>query len=155
VALSVLMVAIAAPMTLVQNSLSSANFATKQITASFLAQDALEYVQSVRDSSVGTNDWLGGFVGICQSPNGCTIDTAVDAVSACSSTCPKLNYLPSFGVYAHFGGGSGAVESPFRRKVVVESINSQEASVTSTVSWTGTLGDRSVVLKKRLFEWQQ
>lgn len=103
VAISILMIAIASPMTLAQKGLSTATLSKDQMTATFLAQDAIEAVKNIRDqialdpNNESDIDWLQGRssdkngIGlgpcICDTKNGdicnfdkenfkfCTIDT--------------------------------------------------------------------------------
>src|SRR3989338_3913398 len=62
VAISILMIAIASPMTLAQKGLSTATLSKDQMTAAFLVQDAIESVKNIRDQAAirgsATNDWL-------------------------------------------------------------------------------------------------
>lgn len=65
VAISILMIAIASPMTLAQKGLSTATLSKDQMTASFLVQDAIEAVKNIRDQiavSATGGDWLNGTV---------------------------------------------------------------------------------------------
>ncbi len=50
---------------------------------------------------------------------------------------------------------SGAVKQPFARSVIITSVNSNEAKLTVTVSWSDTGGTvRSVVVTEDLFNWE-
>lgn len=63
VAISILMIAIASPMTLAQKGLSTATQSKDQMIAAFLAQDVVEAVKNIRDQiavSQTTGDWLIG-----------------------------------------------------------------------------------------------
>jgi len=63
VAISILMIAIASPMTLAQKGLSTATLSKDQMIASFLAQDAIEAVKNIRDQiavSQSSGGWLDG-----------------------------------------------------------------------------------------------
>ena len=51
IAVTILMIAITGPLALVQAGLFSSNHERNQITATYLAQEALEYIRSVRDSN--------------------------------------------------------------------------------------------------------
>jgi Tfp pilus assembly protein PilV len=61
VAISILMVAVAAPITIAQKGISSAVYTKEQMIASYLAQDAIEYIKNIRDEATMndtvTNDW--------------------------------------------------------------------------------------------------
>ncbi len=92
IAISILMIAIASPMTLAQKGLSTATLSKDQMIASFLAQDGVEAVKNIRDqiavSASPGSDWLGAPLTPCvcgpsdncdfNVPTGlkfCTIDT--------------------------------------------------------------------------------
>src|SRR6185436_5660312 len=64
VAIAILSVALAAPLTLAQRGLNSAVYARDQVAAFFLAQEAIEYVHNIRDNNnytkVNQAAWLSG-----------------------------------------------------------------------------------------------
>jgi prepilin-type N-terminal cleavage/methylation domain-containing protein len=87
IAVSILMIAITGPLALVQAGLFSSIHQRNQVTATYLAQEALEYVKNLRDSnsysqySGTTRGWLTGPDGVensllatCAVPNGCYVD---------------------------------------------------------------------------------
>jgi type II secretory pathway pseudopilin PulG len=86
VAISILMIAIASPMTLAQKGLSTATLSKDQMIASFLAQDAIEAVKNIRDQIAVSlpqgNDWLAGngteFLApcICKEGDNCNFDVS-------------------------------------------------------------------------------
>jgi len=118
VAISILMIAIASPMTLAQKGLSTAVLSKDQMIASFLAQDVIEAVKNIRDQvavSQTLGDWLTGdgsqflFPCMCNPisencsfdvqppdfPRFCQIDTTVSkwdniAITQGNSYSPKL-----------------------------------------------------------------
>jgi prepilin-type N-terminal cleavage/methylation domain-containing protein len=113
VAISILMLAIAGPLTVAQKGLSGAAYAKDQITAYYLAQDAVEFVRSVRDTNAlrgytgnGSSidgdtqrHWLTGLAD-CAEDGGCIVDSTdfsdidtYNLVETCGSACPELQYL--------------------------------------------------------------
>ncbi len=78
VAISILMIAIAGPLTVAHKGLTSALYARDQMIASYLAQDAIEYIKNFRDNNVLAGDssipWNAGFSG-CMKPSKCIVDT--------------------------------------------------------------------------------
>lgn len=88
VAISILMIAIASPMSLAQKGLSTATQSKDQMIAAFLAQDAVEAVKNIRDQiavSQTTGDWLTGTVlndCICNlsSVENCNLDNTVNLI---------------------------------------------------------------------------
>jgi len=65
VAISILLIALTGPLTIISQSLHSSYFSRDQVTASYLAQEAIEYIRNRRDTNalVTGNDythWLDG-----------------------------------------------------------------------------------------------
>ena len=89
VAVTLLTIAIVAPMSLTTQALGSAYYARDQITASYLAQEGIEAVRSVRDAnillnSVGTNvDLLTGLPATAYLGVPFTIDARDNSMNAC------------------------------------------------------------------------
>ncbi len=180
VAVTILTVAVAAPLSLAAQSLLSAFNARDQVTAFHLAQEAIETVRAQRDHNLleivktGNNiDWLRGLE--VEELNVVTGDVdvkkpfIVDSISttanfqSCSGqdgrTCPVLKFNKDTGFYGHdFGGPNRGVDSRFRRFVRITEVantNKEEVVVRAEVQWrTGSLGGtRKVVIEKTLFKW--
>jgi type II secretory pathway pseudopilin PulG len=164
VAISILMVAIVTPMTIAQKGLGSANYSKDQMTASFLAQDALEFIKNKRDE-IGVTydvsipgdppDWLGEINIGCKSPSlGCDVDT-IDGSYV--TTNPKLNIYRNnageFFYYGHKGVGLVSEPSKFARNVKIEKINNDEASIVVTVKWQSTNGEEKVEVKNFIYNY--
>lgn len=164
VAISVLLLAIVGPMTIATRGLQSAFFAKDQLTAVYLAQEAMEYVRMVRDTNAlqsGTVNYLSGLSNCIDvnSAYGCGIDVRPGSTprvcNSTGSTC-TLNYNGTIGnqpgIYTY---GSGS-QSLFTRVVrISETVPGTEAMVTVTVSWQSSLfapvSTRTVTLQFRLF----
>ena len=93
VAITILMISIAGPLTIAQKGFNAGIYAKDQVTASYLAQDAMEYIKNVRDNNVfasPSQDWLLGFDldNRCKSLNNIckitTINTAPDNATGIS-----------------------------------------------------------------------
>ncbi len=174
VAISLLTVAIVAPMSLTSQALNSAYYARDQMTASYLAQEALEGVRNIRDNNILTNA-RGGNVDLMNGiPSGhaFTIDTitnqtsdTVPASPACpfssgAYVCPQLQLDPTGTFY---GYGSGWTNSQFTRSVNTcfvqadgscTAVTTDEIKVTVTVSWqTGSIQRRTITLSENLYRW--
>ena len=164
VAITILISAIVGTLSLASQSLSAAFFARDQITAFYLASEAVEYVRNKRDSNVlKSGDWLTGFpnatfdltpcIGIGTM---CTVDPWNDDVDACSGahdTCPVLRYDTTKFIYNY-----GASDEPtvFKRSVtIIEKQPDVEAEITVTVSWHTKSLDRSFTIRENIFNWQQ
>ena len=149
VAISVLLTAVAGPLTIASKGLSSAMIAKDQITAFYLGQDAIEFLRHRKDTNALRGDpWLTGLEA-CLS-GACLVDSKEDSLTSCGGTCPLLRYNES-GFFTYTLGN----ETNFRRDVRITSLNDHEASIAVTVSWT-TVGGfvRSFVIKEHIFDWQ-
>jgi type II secretory pathway pseudopilin PulG len=150
VAISILMIAIASPMTLAQKGLSTAILSKDQMIASFLVQDAIEAVKNVRDQiavSATTGDWLAGplLPCVCTASENCnfdvsgfkfcTIDTTSlwntdsiksgnvnDAKLKISYTVPPIGEIKHFLKYDYIGsnGANGDEVSRFTRYINIK-----------------------------------
>ena len=169
VAMLLLSLSIAGPLTIASKGLSATNVAKDQFVAFYLAQDAVEYVRYVRDSNClqnpsndgsgcSANKWLAGLQ-LCTSSGGtsaCYVDSIQDSVKTCpSGSCPALNYDSSAG-HHYFSYTSGtATPQQFVRTVKIDNTNSDEAVVTVTVTWSDIAGvSKHVIVRENIFRWQ-
>ncbi len=78
VAITILMISIVGPLTIAHKGLLAAVNASNQIIASYLAQDAMEYIKNVRDNNQLTGAYWAKDIFDCSSKNNpCTVDTIV------------------------------------------------------------------------------
>ena len=161
VAIAILLLAVAAPLSLATKSLNSSALSKQQITAAFLAQEAMEYVRNVRDENVLKHgDWLHPDSGINNCFNGkCVVDpTAIsgtDKIKKCQGACPLLRYNESNGLYS-YDTGVNTVDSIYSRVVEMDEIvNGKEIAILVTVSWQGPAGvTYKVIARENLTNWQ-
>lgn len=169
VAVAVLITIIAAPLTLAERSLASADAARQEITAVYLAQEAIEFVRNLRDSNVLVGSaWLAG-LDACTNAAGCGIDPTAASPNNQLFVCNTLLFTctlqinksdpttnPSFaGLYGHQRVGSDWVKTEYTRMVFLnETIANKEARITVTVSWTaGGFGARTISVSTNLMHW--
>lgn len=164
VAISILMVAIVTPMTIAQNGLSSAMYSKDQMTASFLAQDAIEYIKNKRDEIgvqkdplVGKTDgeWIGksGYFATCFQVAGCKIDTINNNVSAFNNEKLVVSREGSGFLYYGYAGGD---TSKFTRKIFITSpvvTDVNEAMIDVTVSWQNGGNTETVEIKNFIYNY--
>jgi len=170
VAITVLMLAVTGPLVISQKGLSAAGYAKDQMTAYYLAQDAMEYVRNVRDTNsvrgvtgIG-DDWLSVVSGTLLPCNNttCTVDTVplsgVLSAGCSLSVCSlKKNDLGNFEF--QYGHGFG-ISTQFSRTVKIEKPSGGplasadiEAKVTVMVTWPTLSGQtRNVTLVENLFK---
>jgi len=97
VAISIIMVAVTSPITIAQKGLSSAVYSKDQMIASYLAQDAIEYIKNIRDENVlNSRSWLTGVNANCFNVNtGCNFDTK-DSTSISADNPKQLSTSGGF-----------------------------------------------------------
>jgi hypothetical protein len=151
VAITVLLTAIAGPLTIASKGLSSALIARDQMTAFYLGQDAVEYIRHYKDTnSLQGESWLSGLEACTNQL--CRVDTKEDEMTSCGATCPRLRYNPSNGFFS-YGLGD---ETNFTREVkITPASEDYEALIEVTVRWTAVGGFvRTFTIRERVFNWQ-
>ncbi|TSC67308.1 MAG: Uncharacterized protein G01um101472_459 [Parcubacteria group bacterium Gr01-1014_72] len=159
VAISILMTAVAGPLTIAQRSLSTARGMRNQVTAMYLAQDAAEFVRSARDENlIKGSEMLSGIEGSCKNRK-CTVDSSKQSsqFSNCPGAnpgvCPPLLFDGAKGLYNYDTG----VVSPFLREVQILNPfggEGDEALLIVTVSWTEGTIPKNITVRESLFEWR-
>lgn len=149
VAISILSLAVTGPLVIAQKGISSAIYAKDQITASYLAQEAMEFIKNTKDNVYAENfneetpdDWLTG-LSSCLSEDGCVIDVINGDIEQCEEECPKMKIynigLPSEEIYV-YGYDENGTESNFTRIIKIdESKEDEEAKISVEVSWRSSL----------------
>lgn len=172
VAISLLSVAIVAPMSLTSQSLTTAYFARDEITAFNLAQEGLEAVRGFRDGQVliisQTADASGiDLFGSIPVNRDFTIDSREadlsQAMQTCSGACPVLQtdgtlygYDPDTNVWipTYFKRTMRACYIQPTQVYTCNSTVSDEMRVTATVSWiTPSAQTRSFTIYEDLYRW--
>lgn len=169
VAVSILSVAIAAPMALTAKSLSTAYYARDQITAFHLAQEAIEAIRHARDNNILVNvfgnpaDLLAGIPATDGSPF--IVDTRDDSTALCQAEgCPPLQwngelygYRPNCAMpTSDCGAGEGWENTRFTRAVRAEFLpeGDDEVRVSVEIRWrTGSFQTRSFTISENLYRW--
>ena len=153
VAVSVLMVALTAPLTLASQSLFASVYAKDKIVASYLAQEAVEVVREKRDNNLlkivrgDSTEWLEGV------PLGqyFSVDVATDEIILCGDACKNTAIQHDGAFYTYVSGDA----TRFSREIMVTTFpGSDEATVTASVYWkTGAFKKRSVIVEEQIFNW--
>jgi prepilin-type N-terminal cleavage/methylation domain-containing protein len=172
VAITLLAVAIVAPMTLTAQSLASAYYARDEITAFYLAQEGLETVREVRDNNILFDSQGGSVVDLLSGiPINVTfrVDAPKNTIVDCTldGSCGKV--LQTDGTL--YGYDSVWTPTQFTRTGIacyvqpdgsctsnatnlVTGLPIDEVKVTVTVTWrTGSIQQRSVVVSENLYKW--
>jgi type II secretory pathway pseudopilin PulG len=150
VAITVLLGAIAGPLTLANNSLITTRIARERLSATMLAQEAIEYVRMVRGGNfLQGSGWLSG-LGPC-SGNGCYIDIPDGTISSCGRECEAMNQNTETYQYGYTIGGNW-VASPYTRTVTMTQ-SGDETIVRAQVSWQDGNTTRTVTAEDVLYRW--
>lgn len=169
VAITILTFAVAGPLFTASRAIVAARAASYQLTASYLAQESVEYVRMLRDNhylvayavepaTASTTGWATFrtevnpcVIGICtfDPTGGLTND---QFLAACSGTCSKL-YLTNQtnGIYTQENIGT---QTPFTRTVKISDVSGNEESVVSTVTWSFHNTSYTVTVIDHLTPWQ-
>jgi len=154
VAITILVVAIAGPLTLAAQSLFAAYYAKDQTTAFYLAQEAIEMVRNKRDNNMlsflGGQEvtWLNGI----PLETGFWVDVPNDTMPPCGETCLDSKLLHNGTFYNYVAGDT----TRFGRSVIVTEnpILPNEAVIAVTVVWqTGSFRERSFTLREHIYNW--
>jgi hypothetical protein len=156
-AIAILVTAIVGTLSAVQTGLSSYVFSKDQITAFYLAQEGFEQIRNLRDKNrINNQDFIAYIAGVndpCFFGEACMVSPAeTSALTRCSSpgNCPKLRQDPTTGFFGYNGAWK---ETPFRREIVLSSINANEFYVTVTVDWSKGSVTRQFKARENLFNW--
>jgi prepilin-type N-terminal cleavage/methylation domain-containing protein len=175
VAISILSMAVTGPLVIAQKGIGSAIYARDQITAFYLAQEAVEYVRNVRDSNrIAGTPWLSQFAsckedGSSPSTKKCRIDAGyvdflnpngdvnTNAISLCSSgVCQPLLLNTGTNLYG-YGSGGDWKPTIFTRTISIDDRVSpeKETIVTVTISWTTKLFTpvKSFTIQEHIFNF--
>ena len=163
VAISILVVAIVAPMSLATQSLSSAFYARDQVTAFHLAQEAIEAVRSIRDGNILKNAYgeETDLMGDIPTDQPFIIDTRDNSITSCTSgICPQLKSDGNFYAYGadpYDSGETGWTTTRFTRTINAAWVNvdnHDEMRVSVTVAWkTGVFQARTFTISQDLYRW--
>lgn len=169
VAVSILAFAIAGPLVTASRALVAAEISRDQLTASYLAQEGIEYVRAIRDNAYlalypnVSNAWpnfISGIESICLAPSLCTLDPVLRtmgygngfAVATYGGNAP-LYLTASPSVYTE-QNLAGSTQTPFTRTVQAVRVSATEERIVSTVSWSFHGTSYSVTTSDHLTPWQ-
>ncbi len=157
--------AIAGPLTIASKGISAGLVAKDQITAFYLAQDAMEYVRYARDSAClaagssgcDTSIWLST-LGPCVSTDGsvfCKIDSVTGAVSTFAAT-DILKYDSTTHAYGYTSGTQTPQKYTRKISIVNTVATPDEAVVTVSVTWSDVAGvtHAPVTIRENIFRWE-
>jgi len=163
VAITVLVVAVASPLSLAAQSLFAAYYAKDQVIAYNLAQEAIELIRNKRDHNI-LEDLDGGNAGWLNGMGAGAVHEVVIDIRSVSNNNYTLSNRTATNERVVFNGvtytqddGSCTTpckKTPFTRYVIIKKINGSEIKVTAVVSWkTGAFSNRVFQISETLYEW--
>jgi len=164
ISITILMISVAAPLSLAAKGLTAASLAKKQIVAFYLAQDATEAIINIKTGNkIDFSGILNGLedCDIAVSTHGCAIDTLTpgSSIEQCSNpdcgTKGRLYKTPS-GLYrksASLGDFSGFVRQIKIKKIETGAVV-EEAQIETTVWWKSPTNEvQKYVLTTNIANW--
>ncbi len=157
VAVSVLLISLVGPLSIAAQSLRSAYYARDQVTAYYLAQEAIEYVRAKRDQNVIVgSSWLSGLE-TCEVINGadpvCSVDFKNFRADVClGGVCDPLK-LSSDDQIFNTQTGTPSLFTRSLKIIPVTNNGTDEVTLQVTVSWVSAGISRSFQLKENIFNW--
>lgn len=169
VAITILLIAVVAPMSLAQEGISAARLAQDQIVAFYLAQEGVELVRNMRDENKlkGLNQLAGPLV-LCDigtggsgNTNGCYIDATVASggsfkVTNCAASgC--VNIKKNDEKYTYESGDF--IETKYKRTIKAWYVGAsgptdkKEVKIEVEITWPFITSTRSYTLRENLLEW--
>ena len=164
IAIAILMISVAAPLSLAAKGIQAANLAKQQIVAFYLAQDAYEFIKNKTDTNKINNEVYaaGGIIkglDVCVSDI-CDVDTIQGGVRRYIPGT-KIKYFTDTNVYGfnNSANGSVPVDSIYSRYIKIKKIKDtgnsiDEIKVTVTVEWKKIYGGtQKYVLEGHITNW--
>lgn len=170
IALSIFSISVVGLMVVLGKGISDANFAKYKNTASYLAEEGVEYIRNMRDTYVlydsnpsdGWTQFLAKFAQ-CTTTNGCKYDDSLTSydlnslksmnVNQCNGNVCSLYYDTSTGRY---GWTASATSSFYTRVITMKAVDGSpdEIQIKCTVTWSTNGSPHSVVFADNLFAWR-
>jgi Tfp pilus assembly protein PilV len=168
-AIFILLISITGPMAFSQNGLRAAFQARDQITAFYLAQDAIEFIKNQRDTNILNGELLLYGLGDCTTGNGCTIDTLDGGIEECATLEPGCLGNEADGSEdnplnidedGYLVTSNESEESIFSRHIYINEIDNdpiKEAEIIVKVRWVShdTIGAREITVVEYINNWAE
>lgn len=181
VATAILMIAITGPLTISQKGLGAAVYARDQLVATYLAQDAMEYVHYLRDKNILSGSTYNTGMTACATvttgadvPGGCTIDTYSNgALKKLDHSSSNFDFICQYNessipdvplMYDHgnqdngncSSGSTAHLTTQFHRRIYIDPVsganNGHESAVKVVVTWSNGSLDNTVTLKDNIYD---
>lgn len=152
VAISILLTSVTPTLFVASKGILFAGASENRVTASYLAEEVIEYIRNVRDNNLLDNKpWLQG-LSTCTGGAVCVVDVPNDTVCKLGSAgCSSLVRRSGAGLFNHNTGEA----TVFNREVTIETVSAgEEVVVEVTVTWPGaTRQQQTLKMRPHLFNW--
>lgn len=169
IAIFILVTAVAVPLTIASKGVLYSNVIRDQSTASYLAQEAIEYIREQRDNqSLAIGGSWAFFAntqfGPCSFPNSCTVDVITTNITTCTSRCPVMrqNLTSATSSQLAYAYGNDILNeatwapTKFTRSITMtEIVPGKEMKVVVTVNWQTNGVAKQFSLYEYLTNWQK
>ncbi|MCR4333975.1 MAG: type II secretion system GspH family protein [Patescibacteria group bacterium] len=177
IAVTIVTLAVSGPLFSASRAIVAAQTARTQLTASYLAQEGIEYVRRMRDNEylaayragdtdISSTAWVNflnnpssdaSSIFGCRAPKVCTLDPApgnASPVASCpGNSCSAPLYILSSGIYSQ-QNAQGSTITPFVRSIQAVDVSANDEQIISTVSWSYHGIPYSVTVTDHLTPWQ-
>lgn len=165
VAISVLLMAVVAPMSLIAKNIADIFAVKDKIIALYLAEDAIDYVKYKIDTNfnAGDQNWLLG-LDSCVGGSLCQVDSYNDTVVSYTGAVLKFDSSTVSTTGGIYGYTSGWQDSKFIRTITVTGLTPvandpypaqapQEVIITTTVLWQDHGVPKQTTISEHAFAW--
>jgi type II secretory pathway pseudopilin PulG len=155
VAITILMIAISGPLTSAFRALTASVAARDQMTANFLAQEAIEYVRNVKDNNIDTAVAEGPLDGLsgCMPSAKCPVSTYAAGLSPVCASFQSAEcrlYQKNDGTFTTTATGNTGTN--FYRTFYLKEITLNSARAVVDVSWSsGAYGTATSTIESDLY----
>ena len=169
VAVATLTLAVSGAFFAANSAFLAASVSRDQLTASYLAQEGIEYARLLRDNAylsayqaggatVSQNAWnafLSGPIASCTAQTPCTYDpVSPTPLVPCSGACTPLYLVSGSRPYYTQQSGNGAMVTSFTRTIQATAVSLMDERIVSTVLWSSHGVRHSVTVSDHLTLWQ-
>jgi Tfp pilus assembly protein PilV len=176
VAISILVIAVFGPMSIVAQAIRTSYLTRDQMTAFYLGQEAIEYIRNIRDQNslmyTVSSQWLDNLstagdivINDLSDPNPAKYVLVLGSFSSgydlvlCDTTCPKLNLNRVTREYGTPSIAAEIVPSIYTREVtfwevIGDDTVGKEVAIQVRVGWTQAAGNYEYVVRDYLKNWK-
>lgn len=173
IAIFIMVVAFTSLLSLMTTTMFSARYANNEITATYLAQEAVDYIRNDRDTTAFQGgiwlNFLAHYGSSLGTPSGCFVvpdgcyfdvtDTTYSNIKQCNNpptpfSCPYFNYEESPTSGGYYKYDATFPKTNFKRTVTMELNGTDEVLITVRIDWSNGSKARSQTLRASVLKWK-